>query len=99
MHMRGARRAGALQRPIISSVSRFFGEERPEAMPVVKQLAEALLEEGLISLENLEEAMGEQRRLGRPLGRILIDKGFVTESNLIAALAKRLGLQFVDLTE
>ena len=80
-------------------MSRFFGEERSEAMPVVKQLAEALLEEGLISLENLEEAVGEQRRLGRPLGRILIDKGFVTESNLIAALAKRLGLQFVDLTE
>jgi type IV pilus assembly protein PilB len=68
-------------------------------MPVVKQLGEALLEEGLISIENLEEAVGEQRRLGRPLGRILIDKGFVTESNLIAMLAKRLGLEFVDLTE
>ncbi|MGH2721761.1 MAG: GspE/PulE family protein, partial [Actinomycetota bacterium] len=68
-------------------------------MPPVKQLGEVLLEEGLISYEHLQEAVEGQRRLGRSLGRILIDKGFVTESNLVAALAKRLGLQFVDLTE
>jgi type IV pilus assembly protein PilB len=68
-------------------------------MPPVKQLGEVLLEEGLISHEHLQEAVEEQRRLGRSLGRILIDKGFVTESNLVAALAKRLGLQFVDLSE
>jgi type IV pilus assembly protein PilB len=68
-------------------------------MAAVKQLGEVLLEEGLISPENLQQAIDEQRRLGRSLGRILIDKGFVTESNLVAALAKRLGLEFVDLTE
>ncbi|HLF69991.1 MAG TPA: ATPase, T2SS/T4P/T4SS family, partial [Actinomycetota bacterium] len=33
------------------------------------------------------------------LGRVLIDKGFVTESNLFALLAKQIGLDFVDLTE
>jgi type IV pilus assembly protein PilB len=68
-------------------------------MAIVKQLGEMLLDEGLISAELLEEAVEEQRRLGRPLGRVLIDKGFVTESNLVAALARRLGLPFVDLTE
>lgn len=65
----------------------------------MKQLAQLLLEDNLITEEQLEEAVEEQRRLGRSLGRILIDKGLVTESNLVALLAKQIGLDFVDLAE
>jgi type IV pilus assembly protein PilB len=65
----------------------------------VKQLAELLIEEGLISQEKLDEAVAEQEKVGRSLGRVLIDKGYVTESNLIALLAKQIGMEFVDLTE
>jgi type IV pilus assembly protein PilB len=65
----------------------------------IKQLAELLIEEGLISQEKLEEAVAEQEKVGRSLGRVLIDKGYVTESNLIALLAKQIGMEFVDLTE
>ncbi len=64
-----------------------------------KQLAEVLLEEGLVSYEQLEEAQGEQTRTGKGLGRVLIDLGFVAEQDLVSALAKQIGLPFVDLGE
>src|SRR5919108_3091624 len=60
-----------------------------------KQLAEVLLEEGLVTYEQLEEAQGEQTRTGKGLGRVLIDLGFVVEQDLVSALAKQIGLPFV----
>jgi type IV pilus assembly protein PilB len=65
----------------------------------MKQLAQLLIEDQLVSEDQLQEAIEDQKRLGKSLGRILIDKGFVTESNLVALLAKQVGLDFVDLTE
>jgi type IV pilus assembly protein PilB len=65
----------------------------------VKQLEEVLLEAGLITTIDLRAAVEEQQRVGRSLGPILIEKGFVTEPKLVAAVAKRLGLPFVDLGE
>ena len=69
----------------------------PAAPP--KQLAEVLLDEQLISAEDLGRAQDEQRRLGRSLGRVLIDMGLFTEAGLVAALAKHLGLEFVSLED
>ena len=43
--------------------------------------------------------MEEQQRLGRSLGRVLVDLGMVTECQLVAALAEQIGLPFVDLGE
>jgi type IV pilus assembly protein PilB len=62
-----------------------------------KQLGEVLLEEGLVTYEQLDEALAEQARNGRALGRVLIDLGFVVEQDLVSALAKQIGLPFVDL--
>jgi type IV pilus assembly protein PilB len=67
--------------------------------PQVKQLGEVLVEEGLITPEQLERAQGEQERRQRSLGRVLIELGLITESNLVAALAKRVGLDFIELTD
>jgi type IV pilus assembly protein PilB len=64
-----------------------------------RQLADVLLEEQLISTEDLDRALGEQRRLGKSLGRVLIEMGMFTEAGLVAALAKHLGLEFVDLAD
>lgn len=64
-----------------------------------KGLGELILEEGLIDQSKLEEAHDDSKRLGKTLGRVLIEKGYITEANLIALLAKQIGLQFVDLTE
>jgi type IV pilus assembly protein PilB len=64
-----------------------------------KKLGEILVEEGLISAEQLERALLEQSRTDQLLGRILIDLKMVKESDLMAALAKQIGFRFVDLTE
>jgi type IV pilus assembly protein PilB len=64
-----------------------------------KQLGEILLDEGLISTEKLDEALRERDRTDRRLGRVLIDMGFIKEQDLVAALAKQIGLEFVDLTD
>jgi type IV pilus assembly protein PilB len=64
-----------------------------------KKLGEILVEEGLISAEQLERALLEQSRTDQLLGRILIDLKMVRESDLMAALAKQIGFRFVDLTD
>lgn len=65
----------------------------------MKQLGDILLEGGLVTREQLGEAMAEQQRVHRSLGRVLVDLGMVTEAQLVASLAQQIGLPFVDLTE
>jgi type IV pilus assembly protein PilB len=65
----------------------------------MKQLGDILLEGGLVTQEELAGAVEEQQRLGRSLGRVLVDLGVLTESQLVAALATQIGMKFVDLTD
>src|SRR2546430_7824854 len=71
----------------------------PTSARKTKKLGEILVEEGLISHEQLEQALLEQSRTDQLLGRILIDMKMVRESDLMAALAKQIGFRFVDLTD
>jgi type IV pilus assembly protein PilB len=64
-----------------------------------RQLSDVLLAEGLLTKEQLTLAQREQQRLGKSLGRVLIDLGLCTEAGLVAALARHLGMTFVDLAE
>ena len=65
----------------------------------MKQLGDILLEDGLLTSEQLSIAVEEQRRLGRSLGRVLVDLGHLSEGQLVAALATQIGLRFVDLSD
>ena len=65
----------------------------------MKQLGDILLEQGLVSREQLDEAFVEQQRLGKALGRVLVELGIVTEAQLVASLAQQIGLPFVDLSD
>ena len=65
----------------------------------MKQLGDILLEGGLVSPDQLSGAVEEQQRLGRSLGRVLVDLGILTEGQLVAALAQQIGLTFVDLSD
>jgi type IV pilus assembly protein PilB len=65
----------------------------------VKRLGDILLERGLLTREQLDTALGEQEQVGRPLGRVLVDSGVVSEAQLVSALASQIGLTFVDLSE
>ena len=62
-------------------------------------LGSLLVETGLVTKDQLAEALATQASTGRPIGRVLIDQGLISESDLVRALAKQVGLEFVDLTE
>ena len=62
-------------------------------------LGDLLVEQGLITPDDLERAADLQRNGGKSLGRVLIEMKVITESGLVAGLARHLGLEFVDLAE
>jgi len=64
-----------------------------------KQLGQILLEQGLITAEQLDRALEEHRNTPKSLGRVLIDLGYIHERDLVRALAEQVGLEFVDLTD
>jgi type IV pilus assembly protein PilB len=63
------------------------------------QLGALLVQGGLIDEAALGRALDEQRTSGKSLGRILIDHGLVSEADLVATLARQIGLEYVDLAE
>ena len=65
----------------------------------MKQLGDILLEGGHVTADQLASAVEEQRRLGRSLGRVLVELGVLTEGQLVEALATQIGLKFVDLSD
>src|SRR5512139_229579 len=64
-----------------------------------KQLGQILLEQGLLTQEQLDTALEEHRNTPKSLGRVLIDLGYIRERDLVRALAEQVGLEFVDLSE
>lgn len=62
-----------------------------------KRLGDLLVENGIISQEQLEEALVEQRKSKRKLGDLLITQGYVTEQQLIEVLEFQLGIPHVSL--
>ena len=62
-----------------------------------KRLGDILIARGLLKAEQLEEAIRLQGPLARKLGRILVDKGFVSEGDLLAALSEQFALPHLAL--
>jgi len=69
------------------------------ARPEKIRLGEILIQQNLLSPEQLEQALVEQKRTGRKLGRVFIDSGFVTEKQISEALARQLNIPFIDLSQ
>jgi MSHA biogenesis protein MshE len=69
------------------------------ARPEKVRLGEILLQQGLLTDDQLKTALDEQKRTGRRLGRVFIDAGFVTEDQICEALARQLRAPFVDLKQ
>ncbi|HUK55955.1 MAG TPA: type II secretion system ATPase GspE [Nitrospiria bacterium] len=63
-----------------------------------KMLGEMLIAEGLISREQLERALSEQKLHGGRIGTIFRSMGFVTEEDIIKVLGKQMGIQPVTLS-
>jgi type IV pilus assembly protein PilB len=62
-----------------------------------KKIGDLLLEAGLITQEQLEEALNIQKKTGKRLGRILIDCNYVNETQVLEVLEFQLGIPFIDL--
>jgi type IV pilus assembly protein PilB len=60
-----------------------------------KRLGEILIEDGVLTPENLEEALLHQKKDGGIIGQILIRLGYVTEENLTAALSRQLNIPYL----
>ena len=68
-------------------------------MPEDNRLGSLLIARGLLNPEQLDDALEEQQRTHRSLGRVLIERGLVTEAGLVSTLATQLGLDYVDLSD
>lgn len=63
-----------------------------KAMP----LGQILIDEGIITQVQLEEALVQQRASKKRLGAVLTDLGFATEKDILRPLAKRLGVDYLE---
>ncbi|MFT3858372.1 MAG: ATPase, T2SS/T4P/T4SS family [Aquabacterium sp.] len=61
------------------------------------RLGDLLVQDKLITDEQLEQALGEQRSSGRKLGEVLIDHGWITEAQIAKAVARQLRAPYIDL--
>jgi type IV pilus assembly protein PilB len=61
------------------------------------KLGEILINEGLLTQAQLDEALRFQKMSGRTIGDILVDRGFVKEEELSNTLAKQLDIPFVSI--
>ncbi len=61
-----------------------------------KKLGEILIEEGLISEEQLDNALTVQKGKNQKLGKVLIELGYINEMQVAETLTKQLSLQMVD---
>jgi type II secretory ATPase GspE/PulE/Tfp pilus assembly ATPase PilB-like protein len=63
------------------------------------RLGELLVQQGLISTDQLAIALAEQRRSNIPIGRLLVRLGFVTETAIRDIMARTIGQESIDLTQ
>ncbi|MFN2525062.1 MAG: PilT/PilU family type 4a pilus ATPase [Actinomycetota bacterium] len=64
---------------------------------VQKELSDVLVEQGLVSEEELGLAQQEESRTGTSAWKILLDRGTLTERDLVRARAAQIGMNFIDL--
>lgn len=62
-----------------------------------KRLGDLLVEVGLISREQLEQALNTQKATGKKLGEVLMSEGLVTQEDIIQVLEFQLGIPHVVL--
>ncbi len=63
-----------------------------------KQLGELLLDRGIISQVQLDQALGVQRDKGGLIGEILVDLGFVKEDDIAQSLTAQYGFPYLPLS-
>lgn len=73
-----------------------FSEQRGRKK---KRLGDILISEGVITEEQLTEALEKQRGMGKKLGAVLVELNMTTEDDIVTALQRQLSLDRVRLSE
>jgi MSHA biogenesis protein MshE len=61
------------------------------------RLGDLLIEQGLLTQEQLKLSLDQQKSTGRKLGRVFVESGYVTEDGISNALARQLRIAFINL--
>ena len=67
--------------------------------PETEHIGSLLLEEGLLTRRDLERAAAVQAESGLPLTRVLVEEHIVAEGDIVRILARRSGIDYVNLAE
>lgn len=70
---------------------------RPAGRPEKLRLGDVLVQQRLISQEQLQQTLELQQQTGKKVGRLLIESGVITEELLADALARQLRVPFINL--
>ncbi len=62
-----------------------------------KRLGDQLIDKGLVTKDQVEIAITEQKKSSHPLGQVLIELGFITEAVMRDVLGETLGRESIDL--
>ncbi|MBM3328393.1 MAG: type II secretion system protein GspE [Calditrichaeota bacterium] len=63
-----------------------------------RKLGEILIAQGLITKEQLDEGLAQQKQAKKKIGETLIDLGYLTETDVFSALGDQLGVPYVSLS-
>jgi len=63
-----------------------------------RKIGEILTAQGLITKEQLDEGLLQQKQVKKRIGQILIDLGYLTEADVYSALGDQLGVPYVSLS-
>lgn len=74
-------------------------EERVMEKVERKRIGDLLFEIGRITLEQLEWSINEQKRTGKKIEEILVNKGLITEEDILGALEFQLGIPHMNLEQ
>ncbi|MFZ5566080.1 MAG: GspE/PulE family protein [Pseudomonadota bacterium] len=70
---------------------------RPTGRPEKLRLGDVLVQQRLISQEQLQQTLELQQQTGKKVGRLLIESGVITEELLADALARQLRVPYINL--
>lgn len=64
-----------------------------------KRLGDILVEAGLITSEQLQEALAKQKIMGKRLGKVLVETGLTNEDSIATTLASQMNIPYLNLNE
>ncbi len=64
-----------------------------------RKLGEMLLEDKVITAEQLEKALSDQQKTGGLIGSTIVNLGFATEEHVLIALSRQIGVQYKRLKD